>query len=109
MNASTTEPFRRELTSPDESRTVAETEFEKPRGINKVEIRRGYSTVHVTGLNGVDISADRLAVLTVMADANVSIDFLKLTHEGLSFVVPETIQQRLRALPQVRYVKVLRF
>ena len=95
MNVSTSEPFRRELTSPDETRIVAETEFEKPRGINKVEIRRGFLTVHVTGLDqdsASKVASSRLKVLKCMADAKVSIDFLKLTQGGLSFVVPEAME-----------------
>jgi len=82
------EPFRRELTQPDETRTVAETEFEKPRGINKVEIRRGYLTVHVTGLED-GVTERRLEVLQAMKAANISIDFLKLTQGGLSFIAQE--------------------
>lgn len=93
MNVGTTEPFRREMALPDETRVVAETEFEKPRGINKVEIRKGYVTVHVSGLNNGNLTASRLAVLQSMAKANVSIDFLKFTQNGLAFVVPEQLAE----------------
>ena len=75
---------------------VSETEFEKPRGINKVEIRKGFLTVHVQGLGGTDqvqTAKNRLRALQCMADARVSIDFLKLTQEGVSFVVPEQLEQ----------------
>lgn len=64
------------------------TEFEKPRGINRVEVRRGYAMVHVGGLGG-DVAAGRLQVLRAVAEADVSIDFVKLTHGGVSFLVSE--------------------
>ncbi|MBS1712727.1 MAG: hypothetical protein JST30_00170 [Armatimonadetes bacterium] len=82
MNPST-EPFRRELTGPEEARPVAETQFEKPRGIHRVEMRRGYCTVHVTGL---EQASDRVKVLGTISGAGISIDFLKLTPGGLSFL-----------------------
>lgn len=83
------EPFRRELSSAADTRPTAETEFELPRGIHRVEIRQGLCAVHVTGLTG-DTSAARVEVLKAIADAGVSIDFLKLTQGGLSFVSPES-------------------
>lgn len=95
MNVSTSEPFRREMSSPETVPLVGETEFEKPRGINKVEIRRGYMAVHVSGLfqdGPTQVAHARLKVLRCMAEAKVSIDFLKLTQGGLSFVVPESVE-----------------
>lgn len=83
------------MSSPEQARIGVETEFEKPRGINKVEIRRGYLAVHVTGLfqdMPSQVAKARLRVLRCMADAKVSIDFLKLTQGGLSFVVPEAVE-----------------
>lgn len=74
--------------------SVTETEFEKPRGINRVEIRRGYCTVHVKSLEG-EINAARVTVLKTIADAQISIDFLKLTQGGLSFVAPESLQSEV--------------
>lgn len=67
---------------------VAETAFEKRRGINSVEIRTGYVQVHVSKL-AQPLPESRLNVLAAVADAGVSIDFLKLTQSGLSFLVPE--------------------
>lgn len=101
MNASTTEPFRRDLAANDETRMRAETEFEKPRGINRIEIRKGFVTVHVSQLSSDTLAQERLIVLSAMADANISIDFLKLTHGGLSFVTPESLRERtMKALDQ---------
>ncbi len=100
MNANTMEPFRRELTTPEEARPIAETEFELPRGINKVEIRKGFVTVHVHGLKSqVSTEPVRLAVLKAMAEAGISIDFLKFTQSGLSFVAPKSLKTEVeRAL-----------
>ena len=66
---------------------IAETDFEKRRGISRIEVRDGFTQVHVTGLSE-PIAQTRLAVLTQVAKSGISIDFLKLTPTGLSFVVP---------------------
>ncbi|MBS1722231.1 MAG: hypothetical protein JSS66_04405 [Armatimonadetes bacterium] len=92
--SATSEPFQRSLSVPEEAIAVTETEFEKPRGINRVEIRRGYCTAHVTGLQG-EISEARVGVLKTIAEAGISIDFLKLTQGGLSFVAPEGMQEQV--------------
>lgn len=63
-----------------------ETEFEKRRGISSVELRTGFAQVHITNLLGV-VTEARLRVLDALGDANISIDFLKLTPTGLSFLV----------------------
>ena len=64
------------------------TDFEKPRGISRVEVRRGFAQVHVSGLTGM-VAARRLEVLRAVADASVSLDFVKLTTHGISFLVAE--------------------
>ncbi len=65
-----------------------ETAFEKRRGVSQVEVRPGSAQVHVTGL-AEPLIQSRLGVLRAMTDAGVSLDFLKLTPNGLSFLVPE--------------------
>ena len=67
---------------------IAETAFEKRRGINSVESRPGFAQVHISKL-GQPLMERRLQVLGAVADGGISIDFLKLTQTGLSFVVPE--------------------
>lgn len=64
------------------------TTFEKPRGVSKIEVRSGYAQVHLGDL-GSPLADARLAVLKRVADAGISIDFLKLTPGGLSFLVQE--------------------
>jgi len=59
------------------------------------------------------------ALGTMLGEATINIATFHLGRQaqgqdaiaivGVDQVVPEGIQQRLRALPQVRYVKVLRF
>jgi hypothetical protein len=75
---------------------TTETGFEKKRGINRVEIRQGYSQVHVTGL-AEPVMESRLGVLSVVKDEGVSLDFLKLTTDGLSFLVPRDATDRIEA------------
>jgi aspartokinase len=79
---------------------VNETEFEKRRGINNVEVRQGYAQVHVSDLSEPLITS-RLAVLEAAAKAGISLDFLKLTPDGMSFLVKEDeaehVEEALRA------------
>ena len=84
------EPLRRDYSFGDEVPLLAgETEFEKPRGIHRVEVRPGLVRVHISQLTG-GLAESRRRVLAYIADAGVSIDFLKLTPTGLSFVVSES-------------------
>lgn len=101
---SETKPFRRELTEATETRAIAETQFEMPRGINKVEVRPGYLTAHVTGLSPDNLAQERVAVLQQLKSAQISIDFLKLTDRGLSFCAVQSAEADLRAaLDQTGY------
>lgn len=78
---------------------VNETEFEKRRGISNVEVRPGYAQVHVTDL-AEPFTTARLAVLKAAAEANIILDFLKLTPDGMSFLVKEdqaeTVERALK-------------
>lgn len=70
------------------SNTSIETEFEKKRGVSNVEVRHGFAQVHVSRFT-CDVMRERLKVLDAVASVGISIDFLKLTPSGMSFVVPE--------------------
>lgn len=83
-----TEPFRRELARPEDAASSPETRFERARGIDRVELRRGLATVHVGPLEPPYESA-RLDVLRRVAEVGVSLDFLKLDGPMLSFVVAD--------------------
>jgi aspartokinase len=69
-------------------RKVSETEFEKRRGINSVEVREGFAQVHVNDLTE-PLMESRLHVLTAANKDGISLDFLKLTPDGMSFLVKE--------------------
>ncbi|MDR3692539.1 MAG: hypothetical protein P4L46_24370 [Fimbriimonas sp.] len=69
-------------------RGSAETEFEKKRGVSHVEIRHGFSQVHVSRIVG-EVMAERLRIMDLVSKAGISIDFLKLTPSGMSFLVAE--------------------
>jgi aspartate kinase len=96
-------PLAREHSKNFEVPAVAtkETAFEKGRGINHIEVRLGYANVHVSGLSS-PVVTERMKVLKAVADAGVSLDFLKLPQDGLSFVVnsEETgrVEEALKAL-----------
>lgn len=64
------------------------TEFEKPRGIHTVEVRPGYAVVEVLNLS-TPLDEKRLDVLRAVAKVGISVDFLKLTQTGLSFLIPQ--------------------
>ncbi len=66
---------------------ISETDFEKQRGISHVEVRTGLTQVHILDLDS-PTSKSRLKVMKVVADAKISLDFLKLTPTGMSFVIP---------------------
>lgn len=67
---------------------VQETAFEKQRGIGQIEVRNGFAQVHISRLEE-PIHENRIKVLKSVAEAGVSVDFLKLTPSGLSFVISE--------------------
>ncbi len=67
---------------------MQETAFEKQRGIGQVEVRGGFAQVHISRLSE-PIHPQRLLVLKAVAEAGVSVDFLKLTPSGLSFVISD--------------------
>ena len=67
---------------------VSTTEFEKGRGISRVEVRSGYAQVHISDLVE-PLTQSRLSVLENAATAGISLDFLKFTPDGMSFLVRE--------------------
>lgn len=82
-----TEPLSCDIAEDTPPRPVTETVFEKRRGISNVEVRPGYTQVHVSKLEN-NLSQERIRVLTAVSDAGIAIDFLKLTPSGMSFLVP---------------------
>ncbi len=73
---------------------VAETAFEKRRGISSVETRPGFAQVHIANL-GEPLIERRLDVLTAVADAAISLDFLKFTQTGISFLVADSFASKI--------------
>lgn len=73
------------------------TEFEKRRGVNRVEVRNGFAQAHLSNL-GLPIATRRLAVLKAVADGGISIDFLKMTPMGLSFLIKDAQVEDLRKI-----------
>lgn len=63
-------------------------DFEKRPGVNRVEVRHGHAQAHVFSLSA-PVMDERLRVLKAVSDASISIDFLKLTEDGLSFILSE--------------------
>jgi aspartokinase len=73
----------------------SEVEFEKRRGISAVEVRTGFAQVHVSDLAD-PVRTSRLDVLRLVAEAGISIDFLKLAPFGISFLVAESAVDQLK-------------
>jgi len=67
---------------------VQETVFEKQRGLSELQTLHGLCQVHVTDLHN-PLMESRLDVLRAVAGLEISIDFLKLTPSGMSFVTPQ--------------------
>ncbi len=73
---------------------ISETDFEKQRGISHVEVRTGFTQVHILDLMA-PTAKSRLKVMKAVADAKISLDFLKLTPTGMSFVIPANQTQTI--------------
>ena len=65
-------------------------EIENKPGVNRVEVRHGLAQANIYDLES-PVMDGRLRVLQAVADAKISIDFLKLTESGLAFIVPEPL------------------
>ena len=63
-------------------------EIENKPGVNRVEVRHGLAQANIYDLEP-PVMDERLRVLQAVADAKISIDFLKLTENGLAFIVPD--------------------
>lgn len=89
-------PFGQELA--DKETDVPElgaTDFEKARGVNKLETRPGFSGVLVGGLKE-PVMEGRLRVLEAVRTKGLSIDFLKFTGDGVSFLISDQHQNDVR-------------
>lgn len=65
-----------------------ETAFEKGRGVSRVEIQDGFAQIDVSELPEPTGPA-RLEVLRAVAEAGISVDFVKLAPAGVTFLVEE--------------------
>lgn len=74
-------------------RANTQTDFEKRRGISKVETRNGYAQFQADDLPSPTM-VQRLELLKCIAADGISIDFLKFTQRGLSFLVSEPDAER---------------
>ncbi len=82
-----TETINCDNTQPVVETTHRETDFEKARGVSSIEVREGFSQVHISRLAEPPMP-ERLKVFKAIADAEISIDFLKMTPSGMSFLIP---------------------
>ena len=72
-------------------------ELDTHRGVSHIEYRKGFAQVHVT-LNRETLAADRLEVLQAIADTDLTLNFVKLTPAGISFLIREEIEPEIEAL-----------
>lgn len=63
-------------------------QFDKPRGVNDVEVREGFAKVLVEA-DPASLMKGRILILEKVHKAGISIDFLKFTQHGVGFVVSE--------------------
>lgn len=88
-------PFQQDVSDKVvDAKGTGETEFEKRRGINDVEIRAGLTRAMLTDL-AEPIMGSRLKVLRAVREAGVSIDFLKFAHGAMSFVANDSDHKKL--------------
>lgn len=67
----------------------SQTTFETARGISKIEVSSGHALIVVTKLCDNENGAKKNSALMAIKQAGISIDFLKLSSDGFSFIVPE--------------------
>lgn len=92
------QPFAKHLADPSQIPLgQTETAFEKARGVNRVEIRTGFASARIGGLNG-DVTTKRLEILRSVYDVEISFDFLKFAADGMSFVVREELRDLLESV-----------
>jgi aspartokinase len=70
--------------------TAHQTTFETQRGISSVVVSGGHALVVVAGITENDDAARRVHALKTLKAFDLCIDFLKLSLEGFTFVVPES-------------------
>ncbi len=96
-------PLAKHLSQTSDLAGLPSTNFERPRGQVEVEITAGVTQVHLAGM-AEPLPESRLAALRAMARAGVSIDFLKFTPSGFSFVCQDddapAVAESLRGLAQ---------
>jgi carbonic anhydrase len=78
-------PLAKHLSQTSDLAGLPSTNFERPRGQVEVTITSGVTQAHLAGLPD-PITSSRLDALKRIAAEGVSIDFLKFTPSGLSFV-----------------------
>lgn len=74
---------------------VLESQFESQRGVSRVEVRHGFAQVHVP-LGSENLTLRRIEVLRILAEAGVSHKYLKLTLDGLAFIISGEQVERAR-------------
>ncbi len=82
----------------------SQTPIDTPRGVQDVDLEEGYALVEVRGLPPWETSARRREALKAVESAGISIDLFKITHDGFSFVVPDSLAEKTHdALCQVGF------
>lgn len=66
----------------------SQTSFETERGISGVSVSRGFSLVIVSGIPEFE-PTKRLEAFRVLKDGEISLDFLKLSPTGFTFILAE--------------------
>lgn len=77
--------------------------FDLPRGLGEPLLRDAYAQVLVTFPSQVEAKPGRLETLRLIQTAGLSIDFLKFTPNGLSFVICEN--QAREAVAQLKEIR----
>lgn len=76
-------------------------ELDTHRGVSEIQCRPGLTQVHVE-LDRERLEDARLDLLQAIADDDLSLNFVKLTPAGISFLIREAIEDRVSALLRSR-------
>ncbi len=71
----------------------SQTTFETTRGISSIDISQGHALIIVSNISENENGKQKISALKAIKQSGISMDFLKLSADGFSFIVPEEAAQ----------------
>ncbi len=80
-------------------------ELDTHRGVSHIEHRPGLAQVHVS-LDSLRLDGERVRVLEVVAADGISLNFIKMTPAGMSFLIAASKSEAVKALLETNHFEV---